>query len=90
MYLTGCEDWKCYRGPVPENQLRNNYLQSLATQDARERIIQTFTNGRDPMSYYPVDRIIIHHTAGGYKKDREEGIKYMQDLHKYHGLKLRW
>jgi len=90
VYLVGCEDWKCYRGPIPTSDLRTNYLSNLAAQDARERIVKTFNNGRDPMSYYPVDRIIIHHTAGGYKANREEWEKYMQDLHKYHGLKLRW
>jgi len=91
VYMADCDAEKCRSGgPIPANTLRENYLKTFYTQDQKERIIKTFDNGRDPMVYYPVDRIIIHHTAGGYKANREEGIQYMQDVHKYHGLKLRW
>jgi len=58
--------------------------------DQSNKKTHTFDDGRDPLSYYPVDRIIIHHTAGWYKKTKQEGIKYMQAVHKYHALNLRW
>lgn len=91
VYMKWCENGSCYAGwPAAPNQLRDNYLAYFNTQDAKDRIVKTFDDGRDPLRYYPVDRIIIHHTASAYKATKEEWMAYMRAVQKYHALTLRW
>lgn len=91
VYMKGCEDGSCYAGwPVAPNQLKDNYLAYFNAQDAKDRIIKNFDDGRDALRYYPVDRIIIHHTAWGYQANKQEWLAYMKSVQKYHALRLRW
>ncbi|MBW7954976.1 N-acetylmuramoyl-L-alanine amidase [Candidatus Gracilibacteria bacterium] len=90
IYMKGCEDGSCIGGPIAKNQLKDNYLKYFNEIDKKNVKIKSFTDGRDNLKYYPVDRIIIHHTASKYVPNKEEGIKYMQSLQKYHALTLRW
>lgn len=91
VYMKWCENGSCYAGwPAAPNQLRDNYLAYFNYQDAKDRIVKTFDDGRDPLRYYPVDRIIIHHTASAYKATKEEWMAYMRAVQKYHALTLRW
>ncbi len=91
IYMKGCENGSCYAGwPTAPNQLKDNYLAYFNTQDAKDRIVKTFDDGRGPLRYYPVDRIIIHHTASAYKATKEEWMAYMRAVQKYHALTLRW
>lgn len=91
IYMKGCEDGSCYAGgPTAPNQLKENYLMYFNNQDAKDKIVKTFDDGRDALRYYPVDRIIVHHTAGWYKATKEEGLAYMKAVQKYHALNLRW
>lgn len=91
VYMKWCENGSCYSSwPAAPNQLRDNYIMNFNAQDAKDRIVKTFDDGRDPLRYYPVDRIIIHHTASSYKATKEEGLAYMKAVQKYHALTLRW
>lgn len=90
IYMKWCEDWSCYTGPSAPNQLKDNYMKYFNDIDAKNRLVKTFDDWRDTLRYYPVDRIIIHHTAWWYKSTKEEGMAYMRAAQKYHALTLRW
>lgn len=92
MYLAGCEDGSCFSSSSSNSitTLRANYMEYFHLVDQANQKIKTFSDGRDPVKYYPVDRIIIHHTAGWYKANSEEWTAYMKAVHKYHALRLRW
>jgi len=90
IYMKWCEDGSCYNGPIVKNELKENYLKYFNEIDKFNKKIKTFDDGRDTLNYFPVDRIIIHHTASPYRWIREEGVSYMRALQKYHALNLRW
>lgn len=90
VYMKWCEDWSCYTGPVASTTIKDNYIKYFQDQDLKDKKVKTFTDWRDALSYYPVDRIIIHHTAWGYKATKEEWLAYMKAVQKYHALTLRW
>lgn len=91
VYMKGCEDGSCLAWwPVAPDQLKQNYIENFLSQDQKDKVVKTFDDGRDPIQYYPVDRIIIHHTAGKYIATKDEGLNYMRSLQRYHALTLRW
>lgn len=92
VYLPGCPSWNCWSGTttVKFNQTRENYIENFSENDAKNKQVITYDDGRDAHLYYPVERIIIHHTAGGYKDTKEEWLAYMKAVHKYHALSLWW
>jgi hypothetical protein len=47
-------------------------MENFYESDQENKIIKTFDDGRDALQYYPVDRIIIHHTASAYKATKDE------------------
>ncbi len=90
IYMKWCEDGSCYTGPVTKNELKENYLKYFNEIDKFDKKTKTFDDGRDTLNYFPVDRIIIHHTASEYKWTKEEWMAYMRAVQKYHALNLRW
>lgn len=92
VYEKKCHSWNCWsQATAPKvNQIRQNYINNFLEIDKKNKITTTFKNGRDPINYYPVERIVIHHTAWGFKKDLQEWLSYMKALHKYHALTLWW
>ena len=89
VYAPECVEKICVY-PTSQTQLSKNYLKNFQLFDNIWRKEKTYDDGRDTHRYYPVDRIIIHHTASKYVATKEEGIAYMQSLQKYHGKTLRW
>lgn len=90
VYMRGCEDGHCFSStPLPTTTLKSNYMEHFYKADQANKKTRQFDDGRDPLNYYPVDRIIIHHTAGGYIANKDEALKYMQAVHKYHALTLK-
>lgn len=90
IYMKWCEDYSCYKWPVASNILKENYLKYFNDLDKKNKLTKTFDDWRDTLSYYPVDRIIIHHTAWWYKWIKPEWMAYMKAVHRYHALTLRW
>lgn len=90
VYMKWCEDGSCYTGPVAKNELKDNYLKYFNEIDKFDKKTKTFTDGRDTLNYFPVDRIIIHHTASPYRWIKDEWMAYMKSVQKYHALNLRW
>lgn len=89
VYMKWCENWSCYTWPVAKNQLKDNYIAYFNYLDSKHKLTKTFDDWRDALSYYPVDRIIIHHTAWGYKWIKSEWMDYMKAVQKYHAITLR-
>lgn len=91
VYMKWCEDGSCFVGwPTAPNQLKENYMQNFNTQDAKDALVKYYNNWNDSRRYYPVDRIILHHTAVSYKATKNEWINYMRSLLSYHAVTLRW
>lgn len=90
IYMKWCEDGKCFSWPIAKNELKENYLKYFNDLDKKDKITKSFNDWRDDLKYYPVDRIIIHHTAGWYQATKEDWMKYMKAVQKYHALNLRW
>ncbi len=91
VFMEGCEDGSCYSGwerIIP--QLEINYLANFNIIDQVWKREITYEDGRIPHKYYPVDRIILHHTAAKFVPNKEEGINYMKSLQIYHGKTFRW
>lgn len=77
--------------PKNVSTIRENYIKNFEPIDKPKTVMFSINNIRRPMEYFPADRIIIHHTAGSYKANKQEWIQYMQSLHQYHGKTLgRW
>lgn len=88
VYAPECVEKKCvYNGNL--TSLWQNYVNNFQPIDLAWRKEVAYDDGRDAHRYYPVDRIIIHHTASKYVSNKEEGIKYMQSLQRYHGKTLQ-
>lgn len=90
IYMKWCEDWNCYTWPIAQNELKENYLNYFNEIDKKDKITKIFNDWRDSLNYFPVDRIIIHHTAGPYEGKKEDAVAYMKSVQKYHALTLRW
>lgn len=91
VYMKWCENWSCFTWwPTAKNELKENYMKYFNEIDKKNKITKTYDDWRDPSLYFPVDRIIIHHTAWGYKWIKSEGMAYMKSVQKYHSLSLRW
>lgn len=90
IYMKWCEDWSCFTWPVAKNELKENYLNHFNETDKFDKKTKTFTDWRDALNYFPVDRIIIHHTAWWYKETKQDWLSYMKAVQKYHALNLRW
>lgn len=90
VFNAGCEDGNCYWWPRPTSELRQNYIQNFQLIDETLKKEISYTDWRISHKYYPVDRIIIHHTASKYVATKEEWMRYMRSLQRYHGATLRW
>jgi hypothetical protein len=91
VYMKWCEDWSCYAWwPVAKNELKENYMANFYSIDQKNKIVKTYDDWRDPSQYFPVDRIIIHHTAWPYRWIKSEWMSYMKSVQRYHALTLRW
>ena len=92
VYEKKCPSWNCWssKNSTKISQIRQNYINNFYEIDNKNKIVKTFTNWRDPINYYPVERIVIHHTAWWYKENKEQGLAYMKAVHSYHALNLGW
>jgi len=87
-----CEKGNCWSWAASKHtsMIKENYMANFNDIDAQHHKTVKFTDGRYSLNYYPVNRIIIHHTASKYMSTKEEGMKYMKELQKYHGITLGW
>ena len=70
------------------NVILENYIKNFKATESRKAIMFSTNKERVPLEYYPVDRIIIHHTAGAYEATKQDSINYMKALQVYHGKTL--
>lgn len=75
--------WAGESSSVNQNT-RANYVKYFQKEDNKKAIMYASNPDRRPMEYFPANRIIIHHTAGDYEANLDEGSKYMRSVQKYH------
>lgn len=77
--------------PTNVSTIRANYTKNFEPIDKPRTIMHSVNGIWRPLEYFPVDRVIIHHTAWWYKANAQEGKEYMQSLQRYHAKTLwRW
>ncbi len=77
--------------PTNVSTIRANYTKNFEPIDKPKTIMYSVNNIRRALEYFPANRIIIHHTAGGYQATAQAWKEYMQSLQRYHAKTLwRW
>lgn len=94
VYMKWCEDGSCFgtwsTWPTPKNELLENYLVNFNEYDKQNLRAIYYNDWKDARRYYPVDRIVVHHTASEFIPTKQEWLDYMNKLLQYHAVKLRW
>lgn len=92
VYEKYCVSWNCWSWAesTRTKTIKENYSKTFKEEDEKNKIEITFNDWKDPYIYYPVNRIILHHTAWSYVSTKAWWINYMKSLQKYHSLNLGW
>lgn len=90
-YLKKC--WgNCWKktSPTKMNKMDENYNKYFKVIDDKIIVHKKDEFSWNTLTYYPVDRIIIHHTATAIPKNKQDAIKQMKSIYKMHSLDLGW
>lgn len=90
-YLKKCW-WNCWTktSPTKMNKMDENYAKNFKNIDEKIIVYKKDEYSWNTLIYYPVDTIIIHHTATAIPKNKEEAIKQMKSIYRMHSLDLGW
>lgn len=90
-YLKKCW-WNCWKktSPAKMNKMDENYDKYFKPIDDKIIVHKKDESSWNTLTYYPVDRIIIHHTATAIPKNKQDAIKQMKSIYKMHSLDLGW
>lgn len=81
---TGSTNTRAGESSSTNQTIKQNYITYFNATDKKKVISYTTNPDWRPLEYFPVNRIIIHHTAGEYAATTSAGEAYMRTLQKYH------